>query len=471
MKKTILFIFSLLASLSLSAQDADVKILAINDFHSHIEHFPKLAYLVDSIRSKHPDVLLFSAGDNRTGNPVNDNYKETNLPGIEMMNLLGFNMSTMGNHECDGGQSAFANTINKSNFPYVVANAYPHDTLRIHTYPYRLFEHKGLNIGVIGLIQLNSTGHPACLPANVEGIRFTHFEEEMQRYAWLRDKCDVYIALSHLGYTDDKVLAESHPELDLIIGGHSHDLIPGEKHNGVFISQAECYTKYLNEIDIKVVGGKVVETTCRPILVKSAGGVSDKAQALYDKYANAPELKRVVARAVKPFASAEEIGVMMTEAVREYTGADIALQNQGGIRINSIDAGNIDVAKILELDPYGNIIYTFQLTGRQLEELLVAYPDIDHKPVFCSGIKYTYNYGKKKGDANRVTIKNEDGSKFNMDKTYTVAVNSFMGSVCPMLGLDNGLDHGKTNSDILTIYMEKHHDLDFSGRKCITVVN
>ncbi|MCF0160393.1 MAG: metallophosphoesterase, partial [Bacteroidaceae bacterium] len=101
MNRLCYILFFLVGGALASAQDADIKILAINDMHSAVQHMPKLAFIVDSIRAIHPDALLFSGGDNRTGNPINDMYTEPNLPMVEMMNAMGFNFSTMGNHECD----------------------------------------------------------------------------------------------------------------------------------------------------------------------------------------------------------------------------------------------------------------------------------------------------------------------------------------------------------------------------------
>ena len=82
-----------------AAGEAEIAILSVNDMHASIDQFPKFATLVDSLRAVYPDLLLFSAGDNRTGNPVNDQYDPVNYPMIELMNQTGFDLSTVGNHE------------------------------------------------------------------------------------------------------------------------------------------------------------------------------------------------------------------------------------------------------------------------------------------------------------------------------------------------------------------------------------
>ena len=71
-----------------SVGEGEVVILSVNDMHASIDQFPKFAAMVDSLRAVYPDLLLFSAGDNRTGNPVNDQYAPINYPMIEFINLM-----------------------------------------------------------------------------------------------------------------------------------------------------------------------------------------------------------------------------------------------------------------------------------------------------------------------------------------------------------------------------------------------
>ena len=73
---------------SLPKGDAVVTILSVNDMHAAIDLMPRFAALVDSLRGVYPDLLVFSAGDNRTGNPINDQYDPVNYPMIAMMNQV-----------------------------------------------------------------------------------------------------------------------------------------------------------------------------------------------------------------------------------------------------------------------------------------------------------------------------------------------------------------------------------------------
>lgn len=93
------------------AMEAEIVILSVNDMHSSIDQFPRFAAMVDSLKAVYPDMLLFSAGDNRTGNPVNDQYNPVNYPMITLMNNVGFNLSAVGNHEWDGDVVNLQNDI------------------------------------------------------------------------------------------------------------------------------------------------------------------------------------------------------------------------------------------------------------------------------------------------------------------------------------------------------------------------
>ena len=184
----------------------------------------------------HPDLLLFSAGDNRTGNPVNDKYSVVSYPIVALMNRAGFNLSAVGNHDFDSTPAGFREVINNSNFRYICANMYAPDTMRMHIEPYKIFECDGVRIAVLGLLQLGSNGLPDSHPKNLKNIRFRSPFEVAQEYSWLRDRCDVFIVLSRDGYEEDLELARNFPVADVILGGHSHSKVEGTMSNGVLLS-------------------------------------------------------------------------------------------------------------------------------------------------------------------------------------------------------------------------------------------
>ena len=96
---------SLLALLG-TAFAEQVTILGINDMHANIDGMPQLATCVKQERPTDPGLLLLAAGDNRTGNPYVDNGNRPGIPMVTLMNHIGFNLSTFGNHEFDSGPAA-----------------------------------------------------------------------------------------------------------------------------------------------------------------------------------------------------------------------------------------------------------------------------------------------------------------------------------------------------------------------------
>ena len=85
-----MLLFVLLAAM---AQRREIHILSVNDMHAKLENMPRLAAIVDSLRATDPQLLVFAAGDNRTGNPYNDQFKPTSFPMVAFMNFIGFDAS------------------------------------------------------------------------------------------------------------------------------------------------------------------------------------------------------------------------------------------------------------------------------------------------------------------------------------------------------------------------------------------
>lgn len=232
----------------------EVVIFAVNDMHAAIDNFPKLAFVVDSLRTLYPSMLLVSAGDNQTGNPVNDQNKEKGMPMISLMNAVKFDLSAVGNHEFDSRQKGFSLLTHKADFPFICANAVPADSLNIRIRPFKIIKLKnGLRIAFLGLIQINQTGIPDSHPDNTKGFVFRSPYETITDYLYLKDKSDIFIVLSHLGFQGDVKLAESTPRgIDLIIGGHSHTRVANEQViNGIMITQADSKLKFGTLIKLK----------------------------------------------------------------------------------------------------------------------------------------------------------------------------------------------------------------------------
>lgn len=471
MRKTILFVLQLVC-VTMLAQTGKVHILSVNDMHSAIERFPQFAVIVDSLRQAHPDLLLLSAGDNRTGNPINDIDPVPSRPMVSLMNKVGFNFSTIGNHEFDGDISGLRSMVNNSSCRYLCANAIVPDTMLLHMQPFSVVQTQGIRVGILGLIQTNEfTGIPDSHPKNVAGIKFQPVIDCAKEYSWLRDACHVLIYLTHNGYEADLQLAQAMPQADVIVGGHSHTkLDPCKMENNVMITQTERWLKYATFITIDVKDGKVVSRDAKLIDVANYPRKDQQVQAMVDEFSNNPFLKRVLTTA-EAFTEKEQLGNLMADAQREELKADIAVQNSGGVRYDTKPQGNFTVDDVYRLDPFGNEMYEVELTGEEVVRMLAAVCVADgYGPGFVSGIKYTIHLGKDNRDVKGVKVFTEDGKKFDLKRKYRVVMNSYIAEVADYKKADEGKHVYATSADIIMRYLEKHPNINYQGDKRATII-
>jgi len=215
-------------------------ILHTNDVHSRIEPFPmdgsrnqglggvaRRASLIKKIRAEQKNVLLLDAGDIFQGTPY------FNLFGgeleMKLMSDMGYDASTMGNHDFDNGIAGFVKQLPHAKFPFLVSNYdFANTELKGRTLPYKIFKKQGIKIGVFGLglelagmVDKKNYGDIVYQDPIAKG-------NEMASLLKNDHHCDLVICLSHLGYkykeqkVSDQILAASTKNIDLIIGGHTH---------------------------------------------------------------------------------------------------------------------------------------------------------------------------------------------------------------------------------------------------------
>ncbi|WP_372774202.1 bifunctional UDP-sugar hydrolase/5'-nucleotidase [Mangrovibacterium sp.] len=215
-------------------------VLHTNDIHCHIDPFSptdpnyagrggmaRLSSLVKQIRQQQENVLLLDSGDMFQGTPY-FNYHKGELI-LKVMSEIGYNASTLGNHEFDNGLDAINKALDYANFPFVNSN-YDFSQTKLYDRFNRtvIFRKKGIKIGVYGLgIELDGL----VTKQNYEDTTYNDPVEtalEMETYLKLEKKCNLIICLSHLGLEyksakiSDKTLAPSTKYTDLILGGHTH---------------------------------------------------------------------------------------------------------------------------------------------------------------------------------------------------------------------------------------------------------
>lgn len=427
--------------------------------HANIEAFPKLAAIADSLRALYPSLLVFSAGDNRTGNPLNDMYEISSYPMVSLMNQVGFNATAVGNHEFD--VKSLAPLMGYSNFSYICANMFPSAEAGLHIVPTQVFDVDGIKVGVIGAIQVNTMGRPDTHPENVEGIRFTQPESVIGQYQYLSEQCDATILLSHVGYQADIEMAERFPWLDLIIGGHTHTQLTAEEplHNGVLITQNKNRLSMCTHITLTIDRGKVTDKKAEYIDIKKFPKQNKLVTTIVDHFDDDPFFKRVVAQAEAPFKIKDQMTYMLCDALLTEGHGDICIMNNGGTRIDSLSAGDITVHDILAMDPFYNEAVFSLVTGEDIMNIITTYSrgSLYHLPrvggILCEAVV-------DKDDPNKdrlksIQLKTLDGKDFDIHRTYRLVTSSYMATVCKQYFNSSTHSLNMLTSDMLTQFLEK----------------
>mgnify|MGYP003306425034 FL=1 len=448
-----------------------VTILGINDMHANIDGMPQLATCVKQERLADPGLLLLAAGDNRTGNPYVDNGNRPGIPMVTLMNHIGFDLSTFGNHEFDSGPAALRDYVNAADFEFVCANIFTTDTQGINVKPYKIFERNGVRIGVLGLVQIGDNGLPDAHPDKCQGLRFASPFDTAACYKHLRAHCDVLIILTHLGFEDDIKLARMFPEADAIVGGHSHTRVEnGHIENGVLITQSENKLKYLTRLTFDVEDGKVVSKKSE--LLPLTGLESDEATAeLVEKTKSLPFFKRQLTTVKRNITRREGLGCMMADALCVRAITDIAIVNYGGVRLDDFPAGPLTVADVYRMDPFGNAIIRTTMTGKELIALLESIPGSDHHGAPCvSGMTYKAIKPAAELKPMRITeAKLADGTPIDPAARYTVAYNSYIASTTSAPPANPGIAIDSDGAECLIRFLEKKEEVDYEGVSRIEV--
>ena len=474
MKKILLASLLMLLTLTASAQERrELHILSTNDMHAAIEQFPRLGFVADSLRALYPDLLILSAGDNRSGDPINDMFEIPAYPMVALMNQVGFHATAVGNHEFDSNQYGLAKLIGLSAFSTLCANMEPDPKFNMHVKPYQLFDCGGISVGVLGITALGSLGTPESHPARMTDIKFMDPLETIKKYEFLRKQCDVVLLLSHSGYKDDVKFSAQLPWVDIIVGGHSHtQLDGGEIHNGILITQNMKSLPFATHSTLVLEGNKIVEKKAERIAVAGKGEVNNTIAALVQYFSENPAFKRVLAVAETPFACKEELGCLMCDAYIVETGADFSYQNAGGVRIESHPAGDLTMGDVMMVDPFQNAAVELNMTGKELSDMLISCYDNDNQRFpYVSGMTCEITLNPADKTIKKLVIFDKDGKKLNLKKTYRVVSNSYSVAVSPTNRHDEGHSLGITTPDLIKSYLEHQGRVSYEGRRCLKFVS
>ena len=432
-------------------------IFHINDTHGQIANFSKVARLIEQERKNTADVFFMSAGDNFSGDPYVDRYEPRGEPILQLLNQIGCDVQALGNHEFDYGQEILADYISRARFRIVCANVFFESGSFPQPEPYVMLETSGgIRMAVLGLLQVSpATGIPDSNPGNVRGIRFEGEIETARKYRYLKQKSDLFIALTHQGYEKDKRLAGEMGELDVIIGGHSHTVIEQPAvTNGVLIVQTGSKNRYLGKIELVMKGKRLVRKAARLIELKNVTEIDPGIQQMIDRYLDNPLLDRVIVKLENTLEDKNEIGNLLTDAIRQTLDLDMAFYNSGGIRV-SFFPRTVRLKDIYALEPFENEIVIFEMSTTEIRSLIrFDYENIGPLDLKVSGIRYTVE-ADSKGQVISIKMETPAGLPLREDKTYRVGMNDYMASSYHFDHREDGHSSHKKVVDILIEYLQK----------------
>lgn len=442
-----------------SGSESTVVIVSTNDIHSSINNFPALATVVDGLRGEHPGgVVLVDAGDRWTGNPYVDRAPVKYSPVIALMNELGYDVATFGNHEWDSGERVLSERMGEAEFTNLMANIDPQSIDIPEVIPYKIIERDGLRIAFLGLVGIEKSGYPLGFAGHFGRAVFTDPYLTADRYKSLRDSCDFYVAVTHMGVGPDTLLACRNPELDLIIGGHSHTrLDSGMEKCGVLVTQTERNLKYAGITTIRHRGGKVISVENR--LVKLDTVARDpRLAALVDKYYNEPELRKVVGRADKTMDKTALLN-LFSDIMRMEAGGDFAFYNVGGMRLDGLPAGDLHRADVYMAEPFDNKPVVVLMTEEQIREFIMnkfnAEGDKESHQLDLSPSGLTYDIIlDESGDASDVVLHHRFYPE--RGRTYKVVMSNYVNEEYDFALRGQGTATGGTVADHVFSYLDRH---------------
>ena len=496
MKKFLAFLLALTMLLGVGAlaeEDAplfqqDVMVLFTSDVHCGIESnfgYAGLAMVRDAYQNAGYHVLLVDNGDSIQGEPVGT--MTTGEANIKLMNAVGYDIATMGNHEFDYGMERFFELSKMANFPYVSCNFNKGGELQFA--PYVIKEFDGVKIAFVGIStpKTLTSSTPKYFQDENGNFIYGFFEDETGEglYNAVQKAVDdaraegatFVVALAHLGNEDEcrpftyaDVIANT-TGINALLDGHSHDTNHVEMRNKAreTVLRQGCGTKmegigYLkiaakngamkagvmmwNNDDFNATQLYQLDTDVTKAVAEATETLNAKLAEVVAKTdveltINDPVAVTEDGKAVRIIRNAEtNLGDLCADAYRYVSGADIAFVNGGGIRV-SIKEGDITLNDILKVHPFGNALCVCEATGQQiLDALEFGAKDVPGEFggfLQVSGLTYeihTYLPSTVKMDEKRMFVGVEGeyrvknvmvgGEPLDLEKIYTLASHNYM---------------------------------------------
>jgi len=444
---------SLLLATGLALPQATTSLVVVHTNDMHGQVLPRdgsggMAELATVIRRERPDLIL-DGGDMFTGTMISDEF--LGKPIIEILNKLGYGAVALGNHEFDYGVPELRNRLKEARFPVLSANI----TGIPEVQPFTILNAKGLRIGVIGLTVENLAD--VTHPRNLSTIKIAKAADALREtLPKVRPLSDLIFLVVHIGLEEQIEIAKAFPEIRLIVAGHPH-VARTTQAGQTLIVESGSSTQNVGRVDIRLRGKTIESMTSRMLPVRGVEK-DPEIQAIISPYEGqlALRLTERIGEATDFLVKSETIesplNNMIADAIRDFAGTQIGLQNVGGIRA-ALRKGAINKGDMFEVLPFQNTIIKMTLTGAQLRQLL------GRRVLAVSGINVSWDTTRDLGER-LVSVTLANGQPIQNTVRYTIATNDFMAAGGDGLAeLTQGTtleDTGTLLRDAVTSYLKKY---------------
>ncbi len=433
---------------------------------------------------ENPNTLMTLGGDTLSPSVETRTYRGKQM--IDAWNMVGLDLSVLGNHEFDIRTSELLDRIKESKFTWLGSNVIDTKTNKIFADmpPYVVRLIGGVKVGFIGLL-LPETKETSSIEDHIQVTDYCKTAQEI--IPKMREAgANTIIGITHLFMHQDKRLAQCAPGIDLILGGHEHTLLQSSA-NGVPIFKMWADAREVGKFDL--------------FIDKKTGKLSSMDWQIIpvtDEIPDAPEFAPVIAKYKDLLDQLEvrvgatsvpldalsfsvrtketNIGNFIADAYRNAVDADIGFVNGGSIRADlSYNPGPLTKRDVLSMLPFNNPIVKVEMSGKTLMEILehsVARSAEDSEPgrfPQISGMKFTFDTSKLPGQ--RVVEATVNGKRVTDDSIYTVATSDFLVSragdgytMFKDAKILLGADKAPKDSDVFELAIKNSKDATISPR-------
>lgn len=445
----------------------------------------RLSSLVNERRSQYKDAfMLVDNGDILQGQPIAYyyNYIDTKTEHVcaSMLNYLRYDLGNMGNHDVEPGHAVYDRWVSQCKFPVLGANIIDTKTNKPYLPPYKVLEREGVKVAVLGMI---TPAIPSWLPEQLwSGLRFDDMETTARYWVKIikeKENPDIIIGLFHAGpegnqlgdaiENGSEIVARNVPGFDVVFMGHDHQRhcrkVVNAAGDSVLITGPSNAARCVSDVMIKVVkkngklvkkevSGQITELDAYPIDQAFMKTFDPQYRATIDFVSRKIGHMSSTISSKDAFFGPSAFIDLLHQLQMDLTGAEISFCAPLSPTAE-IKEGDIYVSDMFNLYRYENMLYTMKLSGKEIKGFLeMSYAlwtnqmksASDHllllddsksgfghfkNPTFnfdsAAGIIYTVDVTKPEGS--RVDIKSmADGTPFQMDKIYKVAINSYRGN-------------------------------------------